>query len=161
MCLRVIVRKCFCLHTPGLTKGSCHWSIIDPFSVSVSYGLTNIDTALSSEMAGSSSRCTNRSQPIMAVKYRRKEARWARWGERGEASEAGEVRRARRGEVSEVRQAASEAGGRRGEARGVPVLLGPGWLICLEELKRLDRILLLWCMWLCTFTYSKGEFHPK
>lgn len=58
----------------------------------------------------------------------------------------GEVRRARRGErgeVSEVRQAASEAGGRRGEARGVPVLPGPGWLICLEELKRLDRILLL------------------
>lgn len=70
--------------------------------------------------------------------------------EGGEVSEVrrarqatGEVRRARRGEVSEVRQAASEAGGRRGEARGVPVLLGPGWLICLEELKRLDRILLL------------------
>lgn len=43
----------------------------------MSYGFTIVDTALSSERAGSLSRCTSRSQPIMVVKYRRKDV-WVR-----------------------------------------------------------------------------------
>lgn len=68
------LRMCICLHTPHLTKHSCHGSIISPFNLSVSYSFTSVDTTLSSERTGSSSSCTNRSGPIMVVKYRRKDA---------------------------------------------------------------------------------------
>lgn len=74
-CKYMCVCKCICWQTPHLTKGSCHWSIIQLFSASVTYGFTNIDTALSSERPGSSHRCTNRSRPIVVVKHRREDAR--------------------------------------------------------------------------------------
>lgn len=52
VCLRAAVRKCSCLHTPHLTKGSCQRSLIQPFKGKVTYSSSNIDTAWCSQRPG-------------------------------------------------------------------------------------------------------------
>lgn len=72
-CLLVIEWKCSI--TP---KISFHQSIIGLFNESVSYDLTNIDTAPLGDETSSSSRCTNKLQLIMVVKcLRRGDDEWA------------------------------------------------------------------------------------